>query len=176
MNNASRRRFLRGMLDGAAITVCLPFLECFLNESGTALASGAALPVRFGTWFWGLGVNRPLFVPTKVGAHYDLPQQISSWRDIQQHVSLFTNFNVELDGRPNICHHTGWVAIRCGEAPLDECTYPTDSLDVTIADAISSGTRVRSLNLAANGNPCSNVSFRRTGVTDTPIVLTWRVV
>ena len=42
-----RRRILRGMLNGSAVTVALPFLECFLNSNGTALASGQELPVRF---------------------------------------------------------------------------------------------------------------------------------
>ena len=49
---ATRRRFLRGVLGGAAVTVAMPFLDCFLNTNGTALAGGAPLPTRFGTWFW----------------------------------------------------------------------------------------------------------------------------
>ena len=54
----NRRRVLRGLLDGAAVTVALPFLNVFLNENGTALAAtGNELPLRFGTWFWGLGVD-----------------------------------------------------------------------------------------------------------------------
>ena len=54
-NMLSRRRALKGLMNGTAVTVALPFLDCFLNNSGTALASGAPIPVRFGTWFWGLG-------------------------------------------------------------------------------------------------------------------------
>ena len=44
----SRRRVLRGMLNGGAVTLGLPVLNCFLNESGTAFASGndPALAVR----------------------------------------------------------------------------------------------------------------------------------
>ena len=46
----------RTLLKGLGATVALPFLDVFLNESGTALAStGAPIPVRFGTWYWGLG-------------------------------------------------------------------------------------------------------------------------
>ena len=37
---ASRRNFLRGMLGATAINVALPFLDCFLNGNGTALAAG----------------------------------------------------------------------------------------------------------------------------------------
>ena len=35
---SSRRRLLRGMMNGAAVTLGLPFLDCFLNTDGTALA------------------------------------------------------------------------------------------------------------------------------------------
>ena len=52
---APRRALLRGMLGGAAVSVALPFLDIFLNDHGTALASGAPLPLRFGTWFWAMG-------------------------------------------------------------------------------------------------------------------------
>jgi hypothetical protein len=46
----SRRRVLRGMMGGAAITVGLPFLDCFLDSNGAALAATRApLPVCFGT-------------------------------------------------------------------------------------------------------------------------------
>ncbi len=60
--NATRRNVLRGMMGGAAVSVGLPFLDCFLNTNGTALAAtGAPLPVAFGTFFWGCGLNpRPL--------------------------------------------------------------------------------------------------------------------
>ena len=64
----SRRRALRGMLNGGVVTLGLPLLNCFLNDSGTAMASGAPLPLRFGTWFWGLGMDSTVFVPTTVGA------------------------------------------------------------------------------------------------------------
>ena len=56
----NRRSFLRGAIAGGVVTVGLPFLDCFLNNSGTAMASGAPIPVRFGTWFWGLGLVQPL--------------------------------------------------------------------------------------------------------------------
>src|SRR5690554_3016013 len=96
----TRRRFLRGMMAGSAVTVGLPFLEIFLNANGTALASGAPIPVRFGTWFWGLGMNKNIFVPKKVGRNFDLPEEIESLASIKQHINLFTNFNATTDGRP----------------------------------------------------------------------------
>ena len=52
------------MLGGAAVSIGLPLLDCFLNGNGTALAQGAPLPVRFGTWFWGCGMNPDRWVPS----------------------------------------------------------------------------------------------------------------
>jgi hypothetical protein len=63
----NRRRILRGMLGGTAVTIGMPFLDCFLNGNGTALASGAPLPSCFGTWFWGLGLNPGRWEPKTEG-------------------------------------------------------------------------------------------------------------
>src|SRR5690606_39078788 len=43
----NRRRVLKGLLNGGAVTVGLPLLNCFLNGNGTALADGGKMPVRF---------------------------------------------------------------------------------------------------------------------------------
>ena len=48
-----RRVVLRGLLNGAAVTVALPILDCMLDSRGVAFAgAGDVLPVCFGTWFW----------------------------------------------------------------------------------------------------------------------------
>jgi hypothetical protein len=140
--------------------VALPFLDCFLNEHGTALANGAALPVRFGTWFWGLGMDSAKFVPTKIGAGYDLPPQIEAWRPIREHVNLFSNFNVLTDGKPNLCHYTGWVALRTGAVPSGRGDLSNPSLDVIIADAIGGTTRFQTLDATAASSPRDTYSFR----------------
>src|SRR3954464_8351443 len=91
MKDLNRRRVLRGMLNGGGVTVALPLLNCFLNNNGTALASGAPMPVRFATWFWGLGCDSSIFVPKTKGANYELPPEIASWAPVKQHINLFTN-------------------------------------------------------------------------------------
>ena len=48
MTNFNRRRVLRGMLNGGAVTVGLPLLNTFLNGNGNAMADGTPMPVRFG--------------------------------------------------------------------------------------------------------------------------------
>jgi Protein of unknown function (DUF1552) len=47
---------LRGMLRGSAVALGLPLFEAMLNDSGSALAAGSALPVRYGLFFWGNGL------------------------------------------------------------------------------------------------------------------------
>ncbi len=170
MSKTTRRRVLRGMLDGAAVTVALPFLECLLNGNGDALAAGAPLPVRFGTWFWGLGINTPIFTPKKFGADYDLPEQIASFKGVSQHINIYSNFDVMTDGRANFCHYTGWVALRTGEIPAEPTSLPRESLDLTISDKIGTATRFRSIQLAATGNPRTSHSFRNADAINPPDV------
>jgi hypothetical protein len=163
----TKRRFLRGMLDGAAVSIALPLLDCMLDGNGQALASGSPIPIRFGTWFWGLGMNEKIFVPKKKGADFDLPEEIAAIRDVRRYVNLYTNFNVPLDGRPLNSHFTGWVAVRTGIIPGGHTDMadvygdaPGRSFDVTIADAIGGSTRFRSLELASDGDPKSSYSWR----------------
>ena len=91
MSKFSRRRFLRGTLHGATVTVALPFLDAFLDGNGKARASGAPIPQRFGTWSWGLGMSESIFVPKRTGANFDLPMEIAALAPVQEHINLYTN-------------------------------------------------------------------------------------
>jgi hypothetical protein len=96
MTEFNRRRVLRGMLNGGAVTVGLPLLNTFLNGNGNAMADGTPMPVRFGTWFWGLGMSKSIFVPKQTGANYELPEEIESLRPIQKHMNLLTNLTGDI--------------------------------------------------------------------------------
>lgn len=159
MSRLSRRRFLRGTLKGAAVSVALPLLDLFLNDSGTALASGKPLPMRFGTWSWGLGMSEAIFVPKKTGANFDLPPEIAALAPIQKHINLFTNFHVFKDDAPNLCHHSGWVVLRSGIAPMTRANRPGETIDVSVARAIGNETRFRSLSATATGDPRNSFSY-----------------
>src|SRR4051812_2336709 len=159
MAGFQRRRVLRGMLGGGAVTVGLPLLDCFLDGNGTALASGEAIPIRLGTWHWSLGMAAKVFVPTKTGANYDLPEEISCFAPIKQHMNLMTNFAVFRDGYANFCHLTGWVGTRCGTAPKTKDSHPDETFDVTIANQSGKTTRYKTLTATADGASRTTYSY-----------------
>jgi hypothetical protein len=149
----SRRTVLRGMLGGAAVSVGLPLLDCFLNGNGTALAQGAPLPLRFGTWFWGCGMNPDRWVPETEGDDFDLPPELMALADVREHVTVLSGFNTVLDGRANLPHWTGVMANLTGSVPAVEPEVPAPTLDVLISARIGAATRFRSLEVNATGVP-----------------------
>lgn len=157
-----RRTILRGMFQGATLVVALPFLDILLNSKGTALASGRPMPLRFGTWFWGCGMTPDRWNPARVGADYDLPPELRAIANYKNNVSILSGFNAHLDGRPNIVHHSGVISTLTGIAPSRENEYNSPTLDIPIADAIGGGTRFRSLEISATGDPRHSYSRRST--------------
>lgn len=160
----TRRRFLlRGVMGGAGVALGLPFLDCFLDGNGQALAAttgGGRLPVRFGTWFWGCGIIPDRWTPTKAGANYDLPPQLAALKGIQQHVSVLSGFSVPLDGEANSPHFSGNIMVRTGAPAEGWQKIAAPTLDVLIGDAIGGGSVFRSLDVTPDGNPRTSYSFR----------------
>jgi hypothetical protein len=163
MTRVSRRGFLlRGSLAGGAVAVGLPFLDYFLDGSGTAFAAthgGGPLPVRFGTWFWGCGVIPNRWNPEAAGTNFELPAQLAPLAPVRQHVNILSNFGVLLDGRSNNPHYSGNIGMRTG-IPVDgwqRIEAPT--IDVLVAETIGAGSFFRSLTLAADGNPETTYSY-----------------
>src|SRR4051812_22166855 len=152
MSALSRRRVLRGVVGGVPVTVGLPLLDCFLNDNGTALASGAPMPIRFGTWLWGCGMNKAIFVPKKTGPNFDLPEEIEALAPVRNYVNLYTGFDVFRDANPSICHTTGWVTLKTGTAPATRIDRPGETIDVTVANKIGGTTRYRSLSATSTGD------------------------
>ena len=160
----SRRTMIRGMLAGSAVSVGLPFLDCMLNESGTALAAGAPLPVRFGTWFWGLGHTPGYAVDDKTVTSHGITfkgecEALARHKDI---LNFFGKFNLPLDGRSNYPHSSGWIASRTGSAPDKDEEVPTTTFDLLIADQIGTKTRLKTIDLTCTGNPSHSYSARGT--------------
>jgi hypothetical protein len=154
-----RRSLLRGMLHGTAAAVSIPFLDCFLDTNGAALAAtGAALPTRFGTFFYGLGLTKQLWVPDKVGAGYDLKHQLEPLAAHKNKISVFSGFRVPVDNNQNHQHWSGTAGSSTGIAPPTTGVYEGPTIDVTVADAIAKGTRFRSLGVACNGSARTSYS------------------
>ena len=159
MKKLNRRKFLKGALNGGVITVGLPLLDIFLNDNGTAYADGTPIPMRFGTWSWGLGMSESIFVPKKTGANFDLPEEIAALAPIQDHINLYTNFHVFKDDAPNLCHHSGWVVLRSGIAPMTSQNKPGETIDVAVSRQIGNATRFRSLSATATGDNRNSFSY-----------------
>ncbi len=156
-----RRSFLRGTLGGAAITVGLPFLDIFLNSNGDALAAtGAPLPLRFGTWFFGCGMNPVRWDPTTEGSDWALTPELLPIASVRDRMNILSGFSVLLNGEANQVHRTGVFGTLCGGAPKKADEIEGPSVDVLISDAIGTKTRFRSLEMAATGSSRHSNSLR----------------
>jgi Protein of unknown function (DUF1552) len=162
---ANRREMLRGTIAGAAVGVALPFLDCFLTENGTALAAtGAPLPVRFGTWYWGLGhtPGHAIVPKTQTGPGIGFLEETKALKPWEKYINHYSGFNMPLDGRSNYTHFTGWVASRTGSAPSGNNDIPAPTLDLLVADSIAGNTRFQTLDVTSVGIPRENYSARST--------------
>ena len=149
----NRRFLLRGLFQGSAAAVALPFLDCFLDSKGEALAAtGRAIPTRFGTFFWGCGLTKALYLPKSTGANYEDTPQLASLKPHKGKLNLLSGFRAYVDDKPNIQHWTGNAAITTGIAPANDTQFDAKTIDQTIADSISQGARFRSIEVSCCGN------------------------
>ena len=175
MKRFDRRTLLRGALAGGAVSMGLPLLDCFLNEHGTALAQGAPLPIRFGSWMWGCGMNPDRWTPSSEGPGFELPielqaldRELASGGKLRDQVSVLSGFDVHLDGRPNFPHTAGLMGTLTGSLPLEDYTVPAPTLDTIIAAEIGGSTRFRSLEMSCTGNPNQAYSYESQSVFNAP--------
>src|SRR5580658_2518354 len=166
-----RRSFLRGILRrGTAVCVALPVLDQFLNGNGVAYADGAKIPVRFGTYFWGLGLtDTPTggsrWVPMKSGPGYEIQPELQSLQAVKDKVSVFSGFRVIGDGRANLVHWSGHASILSGIAPASATRFDGPSFDTMVADAIGTSTRYKAVDIDASISRQPVSYSTRTGTT-----------
>jgi hypothetical protein len=152
-----RRTLMRGLLGGSAISVGIPMLDIFLDTNGQAFAQGGGkLPMRFGTYFWGLGLtDTPAggtrWVPTKQGADYEITPELESIAALKHKVSVFSGFRAIGDGKPNIVHWSGHASILSGVAPSITNSMEAPSFDTKIAETLGVGTRFKSIDISPSG-------------------------
>ncbi len=151
----TRRRVLRGVLAGSAVTVGLPLLDCVLNENGTAFAdTGAPMPTRFVSWFWPLGLGEGSWWPKTAGADYEMPFELAALKPFKKKMNLYTGSQVVLDGSSNVTHFTGPQGYLTGTVSSDDVYV--NSADAIIANTISSRSRFRSMVASCAGDPRSS--------------------
>ncbi len=169
----TRRSLLRGMVGGSAVYLGLPALDMFLNGNGMAWANGAPLPVRFGTYFWGLGLtDTPTggtrWVPKTIGFDYEPTPELESFSELRHKVSVFSGFRVIGDGKPNIVHWSGHAGILAGSAPKLDRVMEGPTFDTKVADALGATSRFKQLDMTASGEKTSNYSTRNGRTYATP--------
>ncbi|GAB1263287.1 DUF1552 domain-containing protein [Aurantivibrio infirmus] len=169
----TRRTLLQGMLGTGAVYMGLPMLDAFLDNNGGAWADGSALPVRFGTYFWGLGLtDTPTggtrWVPKTIGSGYEVTPELESFADLRHKVSVFSGFRVIGDGKPNIVHWTGNAGILAGSAPKTNGVMEGPSFDHKVADSLGATSRFRKIDMTASGEKTSNYSTRNGRTYATP--------
>lgn len=161
---ATRRRVLKGMLGGTAVTVALPFLDCFLNSRGSALAAtGAALPTVYGTWYWGLGLNPGRWEPAQTGKIAALGPEMQPLERFKDKINLYSGMSVYLDGRPFKVHHSGAMAAITGVTPRASGPM-AETIDSIVADHIGTTTPFKSLQMTSTGNARYMYSYGAGGV------------
>jgi hypothetical protein len=164
-NIATRRRVLKGMMGGAAVTVGLPLLDVFLNTNGTALAgTNAPVPNVFGTWFWGCGLTPGRWEPDTIGANFDIKPELKPLAPYKKHLNVYSGMKAYLDGKPPRPHSSGRQAAFNGDVPADGKELA--SIDSLISDVIGTRTRFRSLEVACTGNPRDTISRRSATVSN----------
>ena len=161
----ARRQILRGLLGGGVVSVALPLLDCFLNDNGTALAAkGSPLPLRFGSWYWGMGHTPGHAIAPKAqsGPGIDFLEETKALKPYEDQLNFFSGFGMPLDGRSNYTHFTGWVGNRTGTVPQKEGEIVNPTLDLLVADEIGNRTRFKTIDVSSAGIARENYSARNT--------------
>jgi hypothetical protein len=159
---------------GIGVTLPLPRMAGMLNGNGTAYASGAALPTRYGTWFWGNGINPPEWVPgaTGVGSAWSLSTALSPLQPIKPYLQVITGLTNKV---PDISAHkarpaaalTGATSAQDVKLPsIDQLLVPL--LNAGTMPALGIGLHVGISNTSGAGGLDLRVSFRGPNASNPP--------
>ena len=155
----TRRKFLRGIFAGSALSIALPPLEVFLNTTGTAYANGSTFPKRFGLFFWGNGMHIDRWVPeqTGTGDEWSLSEQLMPLANVKEDINVITGMEVKV---PNtLAHGSGPGGFLTGHEitifSSESYTVNAPSIDQLIAAEIGGATQFRSLEVAIQREPCA---------------------
>jgi hypothetical protein len=150
------RFMLRGTCQGALAVMGLPFLDCFLDSKGRALAAtGKPLPSRFGTFFYGCGLTLSLWVPKTTGKDYETTVQLKPLEAVRGKLNVFSGSRC-LSGGAIGQHWPYWAVTGVGPSEFSKGDVKT--IDQQIADVIGQGARFKSISAAASGDSAQSYS------------------
>src|SRR5882757_2682607 len=134
-----RRTVLRGMVAGGiGVALPLPRLAGMLNGNGTAYADGTALPIRYGTWFFGNGISPPDWVPptTGVGSAWTLSPSLSPLLPSKAYLQVITGLTNKIPPDPA---HKGRPAAALTGANATGTDVLLPSIDQVLAPILNAG-------------------------------------
>jgi hypothetical protein len=134
-----RRTVLRGLLaGGVGVVIPLPRLAAMLDGNGTAYAAGGALPLRYGTWFFGNGINPPEWVPaaTGVGNAWTLSPALAPLQPVKSYLQVLTGLTNKIPPDPA---HKGRPAAALTGANATNTDVQLPSIDQVLAPILNAG-------------------------------------
>jgi len=124
---------------GVSVAIPLPRLGAMFNGNGTAYASGAAAPVRYGVWFFGNGIIPDRWVPTTtgVGDAWKLSEQLEPLLEVKPWVSVVTGLDIKI---PDSAPHASAPAAALSGSNVGNGGTQLPTTDQVIAGLIGKGT------------------------------------
>jgi len=132
-----RRTVLRGLLlGGISVAVPLPRLFGMLDNNGLAYADGSALPLRFGTWFFGNGIIPDRWVPRATGSGdaWQLSEQLAPLQAVKSHLSVLSGFSIKVS---NNAPHASMPAAALSGAQVGGNSTSLPTIDQVIGKLIN---------------------------------------
>lgn len=144
----NRRAFLRGVAQGSAVAMSLPWLESVARADG-------GFPTRMVVWIWGNG-NRPnQWTPIGEGADYALSDALLPLTPVKDDITVVTGLTVE---QPNNVPHWSGIGGMLTGAEIDgndlDWVVREPTLDQVAANAIGGETIFRSLQVGIATDDC----------------------
>lgn len=147
----NRRLVLKGVLaTGAGVAVPLPLFDSMLNDNGTALADGTALPRRYCTWFFGNGILPPRWNPSSMGADWQLSDQLAPLQNVKDWLTVVSGLKQPV---PSGLQHPTGSAVSTTGADFENNSAVLPSIDQIIA-SVNKGGKYSSLEVGVtNATP-----------------------
>jgi hypothetical protein len=123
---------------GISVAIPLPRMAGMLNGNGTAYAAGAPLPLRYGTWFFGNGINPPEWVPTATGsgAAWTLSTALMPLLPVKSYLQVITGLTNKIPPDPA---HKGRPAAALTGANAGGADVQLPSIDQVLAPILNKG-------------------------------------